>query len=498
MHRMSWAAWGLSLAGLAGFAGGLAACADARDADQDLVSHAPSVVLGADGVGVDAADTACALVLRSVGRVDNGTGGYATGASGLYTWDGIIAANPAVVGDQKIEVLYQTTMAPNAWYIAPATRVAAEQYTFRIDDHTPSPGMSTTSLSRTVIRLIPYIVGADGGRLFDHNRVADVFATYTLDSQNGWRIAATDAPGANACVAATPATTPRWTFAYPAWEPTLVGGPARAGGAVTVAYDGRRLRETQGCMGSHGSASATTLFVGWMFDGNEDHSGSAQVERYVVASGIGCSGPTSPCVTDEVTSPEIAIPADARGLDVWFWCQPGFDSAPNVHYDSNQGSNYHLAVTNDARAVDWAGGWNIYRARPSDTIALAEPYLYGGYTNMGLAMQAEIYVAGVTDVATIDTQKLQAWIESDALACTPGGTPTRERLSLHQNRGGPYGNNAIFQWGFESLMGRCPKGEYRFRFVFSADGGLTTTTLGTAAEATPGAPDSSWRTFRFQ
>ena len=152
---------------------------------------------------------------------------------------------------------------------------------------------------------------------------------------------------------------------------------------------------------------------------------------------------------------------------------------------------------NSAHAVDWTGGWAIYRARPSDTIALSEPYVYTGYTNMGLSMQAEVYVAGLTDQSNVDTQRLQAWVESDAITCTPGGTPTRERLSLTAH-GGTYGNNAIAQWGYEALMGRCARGDYRFRFLFSADGGLTTTPLGAAVDATGAAPDSSWRTFRFE
>ena len=493
------------LAGLmCAFASTFGACADGG-ADGLPTGRAPRIVSGADGVGVDAADTGCAVILRSVGRVSNGMGGYATSPAGLYVWDGVVDVDADVAaGARAVEVLFQTTMGPQVWYVATATRAVGEasggqyvRYTFRIDTNTPSAGMSVTSLNRTVIRLIPYVAGTDGGRLFDHNRVRDVFDTYTLTVSNGWSVRETDAAG-DACPAVAPGASPRWVFGYPAWEATVQGGPVRAGQSVAIAYDGRRLRETQGCMGAHGPSSATTLYVGWMVTGDPARGGSAEVERYVVASGYACSGPTSPCVTDTVSEPEIALPADASGLDVWFWCQPGFDGGNNLKYDSNQGANYHLAIVNDVHVVDWAGGWAVYRARPSDTIALVEPYVYTGFTNMGLAMQAEVYVAGLTDQAAIDTQRLVGWVESDAIACTPGGTPTRERLMLMPTRGGPYGNNAVFQWGYESLMGRCPRGDYRFRFVFSADGGLTTTTLGTASDTGPGAVDSSWRTFRFE
>ena len=150
---------------------------------------------------------------------------------------------------------------------------------------------------------------------------------------------------------------------------------------------------------------------------------------------------------------------------------------------------HRVPVIEGARAIDWAGDWVMFRGRAGDSVALPEPIAYHGFSNMALAPQLSVYVEGVTDQPVVDAALLRAWVESDAITCTPGGTPTREALPLGKTHQGVYGNDALFQWGFESNLGRCPRGEYRYRFVLSADGGLTTTTLGNAASTDDAAAD---------
>jgi len=469
----------------------LAACADDAKPVGEPSESAPTLVLGADGVGQDTADTACTIVLRSISRVSNGGGGFmTTGPERRYVWSGELdVATSVAAGEPVVEVLFQTTEQGDSWFKAAATKQDASttagfvRYTFALDRYTPFDGMSGTALSRSVIRFIPYVSDSAGGRRFDHNRVSDVFASYQLDSQNQWTIVRD-----GSCSGVSDGI-PRWRFSYPSFDETLVGGPIAASGQVRIAYDGRRLRDTQGCMGAHGSASATTLKVAWMFDGDATRGGSDDIERYVISNGQ---------VRQDVLEPLIDVPADVADLAVWFYCVPGFDGAPNVKYDSNDGANYHAEVVDLSRDVDWVGGWAMYRGRPSDTIALAEPLVYSGFTNMGLMVQAEVYVAGLTDQAQVDATKVIAWVESDALACTPGGPLTKEAMPIAASHLGAFGNNVAFRWGIESLLSRCPKGTYRYRFIVSADGGLTTTTLGAAAEASSSAPDASWRTLSFQ
>ncbi|HEY3354643.1 MAG TPA: hypothetical protein VGQ83_15430 [Polyangia bacterium] len=58
----------------------------------------------------------------------------------------------------------------------------------------------------------------------------------------------------------------------------------------------------------------------------------------------GC--PESPCVTQRITEPVLAVPAGARSLDLWFACVPGFSyvAPDNWKYDSNDGRNYVLPI----------------------------------------------------------------------------------------------------------------------------------------------------------
>lgn len=473
------------------------------------VSRAPRPLGSADGVG-DAADTSCQVVLRSVGRIKNGPGyattcslGLNTSTSCLYVWQGQIdvaaSATPA-----SVELLYRTGQTGGQWYAvkaqpaaSPSPGAAFVSYTFQITEHTPAAGMSMTSLNKTVIDLIPYTTTTAGGRLFDHNRVSDPFGSYRLDLANSWSVGA----DATVCPASPTKTAPRFVLDYPAFSEQLLDGPARAGGKLQISYDGRRLRETQVCMGAQGPVAATTLFVGYMFDNDGSQAKSAQVEQYVVSSGYACQGP-QPCIKHEVQAPVLDLPAGATSIQLWFYCVPGFSggSPGNWKYDSNMGQNYQLllaAAANPPRAVDWAGAWRLHAARSGFTFPLPISHSYTGFTNMGWSVQAELYVKGLTDKAPLQTQLVKAYVESDMHACTPGGALTQVTLSPAASGAGSYANNALYRWGFEGLINSCPKGTYRYRFLFSADGGQTVTPLG-AGDSTKDAGAAGFRTIVFQ
>jgi len=459
------------------------ACADAEAGSYEA---APHIQLGADGVGLDEADAACRIVLRSVARVPNGRGGYETDCSSgscRWVWQGEIDVAAGLVGTPAL--LFKTQLTSGAWLSVDAVAGGPAvdgmtRWTFRISELTPAEGESGTALSRARIWLIPYLRTTDGGRLFDHNRVADPFGTYELAADNGFAI--TD--DANTCRAG--AVWPTWRFSFPDFGERLDGGPVIAGGSVRVAYDGRRLREVQSCYGAHGSVQATTLEAQWRFDNGV--TGAAEVERWVSNGGA---------VTATVSEPLVPVPLGARALDIWFRCTPGFDGAPNVRWDSDEGRNYRVPVVAGPRAIDWAGDWVMFRGRAGDSVALPEPIAYRGFSNMALAPQLSVYVEGVTDQPIVDTALVRAWVESDAIDCLPGGTPTRQELPLWKSHQGAYGNDAVFQWGFESNLGRCPRGQYRYRFVLTGDGGLTTTVIGNAASSdAPGA--DGFRTIHYE
>lgn len=462
-------------------------------------AQAPVYVDGA-AAWRDEADTDCLVVLREIGRPPH-QGGYETtcheAGPCLYTWRGLVDVDATRLGpEDRVEVMYRTLETRGAWYAVAATPADAAQadgfvrFEFVLDHFTPANGMSLTSLNRTEIDLIPYVVRADGTRVFDHNRVAQPLDNYALRAANAWSIAADET-----CAPDAPAVVPEYALTYPDFAESLTDGPVVAGGRLRVSYDGRRLRETQSCLGSQGPASSTTIVAEWRFDGHPAQS--ATVETYVRSSGYACPGQPSPC--ERVETPELVLdaPADATQLAMWFHCVPGFSrGAPeNWQYDSDFGANYFLPVVDAAARVRWAGGQALYNARASRTLALPDPLVWQGYTNMGLAIEARAYAPGVTDVAAPTAAGLSAYVESDLHGCTPGGAVLREPVSPAAFHAGPYGADHLYRWGIESARSRCPPGEYRYRFLFSLDGGRTVTPLGATDDTTDPLSATTWRSI---
>lgn len=480
------------------------ACAGAPDTPQIRKAPAPSYLGSADATG-DASDHSCTVVLRTISRVKSGPGylttcdtGATQSGSCLYIWRGTIdVAAEKVEKYASVQLLFSTNQTGGQWYALEATRAGVAKggyvpYSFEIATHTPAAGMSMTSLMRTTLNVIPYLETTAGGRVFDHNRVVDPFGNYALTSDNGWAI--DDDPAV--CAPVTPAKTPIYELSYPTFSEHLRDGPVRAGGELEIRYDSRRLRATQACMGSQGPASAMTIRMGWRVNGDASTTKTQDLEQ-IVESSVGCQTP--PCVTVSPRDTMIELPKSATSLQMWFYCVPGFSQGAqsNWKYDSNFGKNYELPVigAQPTKAIDWAGNWKLHAGRSGFTFVVPEPYTYKGFTNMGYSIQAEVYVKGMTDKPKPDSTMLKAYVESDLNGqCQPGGALTRVELPIAQTQTGSYGNNVLYRWGVEGLLMHCPNGTYRYRFVFSADGGQTTTVLG-AADDINGAGAATFRTI---
>ena len=163
------------------------------------------------------------------------------------------------------------------------------------------------------------------------------------------------------------------------------------------------------------------------------------------------------------------------------YCVPGFGQGAkdNWQYDSNFGSNYVPAIYSDTVKIDWAGNWELYLYRPGWVQELAEPYMHH-YDNMDYAIQAQVYVSGITDALQVEQTLVQAWVESDLFNCNPGGETETVPIKVSDVHAGEYGHNTVFRWNFESWIMYCPEGTYKYRFYFSADGGKSFTILGNA------------------
>ena len=464
----------------------------------------PKYLNAADGSG-DRPDFDCAVTLRSVGRIQSGPG-YATtcdlgdrSGSCLYVWEGFIDVDASLAGQvESVGVLFKTGQTGGQWYVSAAEPIEGADngflhYAFRIDRYTPAAGMSMTSLNRTVIELIPYVRSPNGSRLFDHNRIKHPLHNYLLTLDNRWTM--DDAPAI--CTPVNRAGA-ELLFSYPAFEQSVINGPVSAGKTLKVRYDGRRLRERHSCLGSQGPVSATTVMMGWMVNGEGQRVREERVESYRESYGYACAG-ESPCITHEKFEPQLAIPEDARSIQMWFYCVPGFSQgqASNWRYDSNFGSNYSFEVAPLGQPVDWAGGWTLHAARSGFRFPLNEPYLYRGFTNMGYSLEAQVYVSGLTDQPEVDDHLVKAFVETDLTTCTPGGEPALSELILVGTHQGDFNNNNLYRWHLEAALMHCPKGDYRFRFLFSADGGRTFRVLGNA-ESTSDAGAGNWRHINYE
>ncbi len=160
-------------------------------------ARAATAPLEGDAQGADAAENQCGVVLRTVGRPPGQYGGYEsicrdTGC--FYVWAGTLdVAVEQLAAGATPHVLYQTSMGERAWWEVDAVAVDGagagfQRFSFRIDEHTPSPGMSYSSLNRTRIELVPFVRDAAGNRWFDHNRNGSPFDNYVLTIDNGWSI----------------------------------------------------------------------------------------------------------------------------------------------------------------------------------------------------------------------------------------------------------------------------------------------------------------------
>jgi hypothetical protein len=281
---------------------------------------------------MDRADHGCAVVLRTAQKVTE----YPMGAGGppSTSWELKVDVDATRADVRGVGVLMRSSNTSGRWYEfsseeqVPGDAFVTHRFALR---HFVESGAGLT------IDVVPFVRLADRVRLFDHNRVADD-QSYRLDAGNAWAVAA----DADVCPDPASRVTPHYILSYPDFETTLEDGPVTDGGHLKVTYDGRRLRETQDCLGSEGPVSGTTIRMFHVFDDGDITE--TTVEQYTLNHANGC--PETPCVTQEITEPLLRLPAGARSLALWFACVPGFSYGAQEYwqYDSNYGANYVLPV----------------------------------------------------------------------------------------------------------------------------------------------------------
>lgn len=145
------------------------------------------------------------------------------------------------------------------------------------------------------------------------------------------------------------------------------------------------------------------------------------------------------------------------------------------------------------RVVQWAGDLGRI-ATHACTFSMGVPdpvtFYKSGLGHDCMALTVDVYVPGVTDAGG-NPEAILAEVETDVgFSGGPLATPARYRLAFQ----GKEGNNHRFAWWVQEHVGRADRGDYRYRFRISADGGKTWYVLGRQS----GPADPTWRTLRIR
>lgn len=341
----------------------LAACTPDPTSTTAAASTAPDL---GKADGWDAADRGCAIVLDHVERA-----GLSTIDGRSLAWEGELVLSDAGQAQGAPRVLYGVF---GTWWDVPAEPVDGQpgRYRFRIEEHTIQTGVSTTSLTRFRMSLAPYLATADGGRVFDHNRLPGDFETYDLTTDNGWAI------GADGTCVAPPAV---GELDFGLGFTQRQEGALVAGGLVRVRYALDRLTT---CHATRNGFPAYDVIAHARFlPGGEQASGGMRVTS---------TPPSGPTVSSRPF--EARIPHGATAVELWFehvgiGCQA---------FDSNLGQNYRFEVVSTRPAqVAWIGDVGGSFAR--DCVhrdGLADPTPISGYVmeRACLWVDVDVYAPG--------------------------------------------------------------------------------------------------------
>ncbi len=402
----------------------LLGCADAGDGD--YVSAEPAPLVGVDG-SLDQADRNCHVVLRDLERNFTGFTYETVGSS--WVWQGSVEISEAAAAEGLVpSAMYR--MAPSgSWSSVTATPSLATatpgyvRYTMRIHQGLPGPGWSGTSLSNAKIEVVPFIAMPEGGRLFDHNRHRGDLDNYLMTSPDL-------AVWTDATVCAPPASTTRARLVFDADWSERREGILAPGGELTVVYADSRLTQCRNWQGGNPRYDITAHLA--FSPGNQRRSVS-------VRDG----------------APVVAVPSDARGVDVWFentsvsGCQA---------WDSNNGANYHFDALTPPQ---WIGNAASRMTRTTDDpcaggTSASQGFTFDTWTRQRAAITNlcfEVYHPGLTDRDDPDLwQKLDAKIHYRYVT-SAGSTPWQTQYADLTRR---VGNNAQYVVNWRGLDGFHP------------------------------------------
>ncbi|MHB8417500.1 MAG: DUF6209 family protein [Myxococcales bacterium] len=418
------------------------ACGPAVRREAPTSGQSSASLIG-NGSQQDSADSSCNVVLRDVHHGTVGATGLATDCSSGTCWailDGTVDVSAEAAAENlPVRVWYQGSS--GSWQAADATPAPGagegfRRYTFHLASNTFTPGVE-----RQIVDLIPYLQTAAGGRVFDHNRLADPSASYEVGPNESWTV-----QPSSTCPAPQPQGHAELDF--PASFQNAQHGGLVESGKLDIVYDLNRLSQ---CLGSNYNGMptwATLAFV--QFDG------SAPLQYELQAYQVGARWTAWPL--------EIDVPADAQSVAIWFM-QTGEDCA-SPFWDSNYGRNFVYPIAaQPPPPVGWAGNWGgSFDGSCSRTDGLAEPLDLGAaaLASSCLFADAEVWVPGLTDQAALHPEQIQAQVTSTL----DGAAPVTGWLSFV----GQVGHNYRYRWNVDPTALQGSWSIDRFHFTFSTDG----------------------------
>lgn len=410
-------------------AGTTTGCSFDPSAPGDAVpADAPSIADGkADGG--DRADRACQVVLDNL-RHPGGPDGVTTrDGRAWWVFDGLVRAPGAPAG-ATVHVLYGN--GSSWWSVAAQPDVAG--YRFRLDQNTIADGLSAGALSRSQLRVIPYLA-VPGGRIFDHNRVPGDLDTYVASAATSWGVAADSA----SCPAR--AATLRFTGDFRVEQ----RGALTPGGTLTIEYAADRLTT---CRGTHNGFPAWDLRAYVRFVDGTQTDGT--LRAFVSDMGR----PTTAFTPVAFTT---SIPNQPGLAQIWF-ASTGIGCAG---YDSDYGRNYRFDVVTPPAAPAWAGdlGGSFNRACEHTTITPDQSVDSYVMERACMFIDADVYVPGLTDGAT----PRPGHVVAEALWALDDAAPRSVTLAFI----GRVGNNYRYRFDVpREELRRLPwqRATYRLRF----------------------------------
>ncbi|MCD6498006.1 MAG: hypothetical protein J7M25_06830 [Deltaproteobacteria bacterium] len=408
--------------------------------------------LKADGSGQDAADHDCRIILRSVTRLP-GWGGFETQVVGdrpWWVWTAEVDVAADLVDQGAVPAMlyglgatwWQSTEAVEE---TDAGHGAYRRFRIRFYENTISPAStSMTGLSHFEMDVIPALLMPDGGRIFDHNRLAGDFENDHLDEANWWSIK--DDP--NVC---DDRPAPLSVIEFQPGYRQMQHAPVVAGGLLEIHENLARINDC--VVPLHDSW--------WGLEANVRFLPGGQV----ATQQIHVAQRDSAGHILKMASVRFHVPGDATSVQVWFrsWNDQGCET-----WDSNYGENYSFGVLpHRLPEVTWAGNWGHSLIRDCQwNEGLDEPVSITSYMMERACMSvfADVYVPGVTDSNQVRPEMLAARV---VYSIGSGQGQHQAWITFDSKQG----NNYRFKWDLpREEMRHMVWSSYEYALEFSSDG----------------------------